>query len=86
LALICATAIFNDKAANLTQKHENHKRVVLSFLEKWINKWVSVNYLVILYKNEVYNKKKIVERGSLESAITEEELEFHHFISWFWFS
>jgi hypothetical protein len=34
----------------------------------------------------VYNKKKIVERESLESAITEEELAFHHFISWFWFS
>jgi hypothetical protein len=34
----------------------------------------------------MYNKKKIMERVSLESAITEEELEFHRFISWFWFS
>ena len=84
--MICATAIVDDKAANLTQKHKNHKRVVLSFLKKWINKWGFCQLPCDIVKSEVYTNKKIVERGSSESAITEEELEFHHFISWFWFS
>jgi len=84
--LICTTAIVDDKAANLTQKHENHKRFVLSFLKKWINKWGFCQLPCDIVKSEVYNKKKTVGRGSLESAITEEELEFHHFIFWFWFS
>jgi hypothetical protein len=55
-------------------------------LKKWINKWGFCQLPCDIVKSEVHNKKKIVERGSLESAITEEELEFHYFIPWFWFS
>jgi hypothetical protein len=34
----------------------------------------------------MYRKKKTLQRGSLDSAITEEEIELHNLIFWFWFS